>query len=99
MRTMASRRTPSKGTPKATPLKGKAALIKFLGIDPKDKNLSTEEQDNYKGWVDWMKEQVWMSTKERIRDGIRMRSFVCAAIAARPLRQHNPCVFRRTRRS
>ena len=55
---MASKRmTPSKGTPKGA-LKGKAALIKFLGIDPRDKDLSSEDRDNYNGWVDWMKGKV-----------------------------------------
>lgn len=54
--TPSKRTTPLKGTPKAA-LKGKAALIKFLGIDP-TLVLSKEDKDNYNGWVEWMKGQV-----------------------------------------
>jgi hypothetical protein len=50
---MKSKATPSKG-----PLKGKAALSKFLGFDPKDKGLSKDDRENYNGWIDWMKTQV-----------------------------------------
>jgi len=55
---MASMRTTPKSSNKLAMVKGTAALGKFLGINPNDKNLSIEDKDNYNGWISWMKEQV-----------------------------------------
>ena len=55
---MASKRTTPLKSPAAATLKGKAALNKFLGMDPKDKNLSADEKENYTGWLEWMQKQV-----------------------------------------
>jgi len=51
------RQTP-KSSNKLAMVKGKAALSKFLGIHPNDKDLSVEDKENYNGWMTWMKEQV-----------------------------------------
>ena len=45
-------------TPTVKPgLRGKAALAKFLRIDPKGR-ISKKDKDNYDGWIAWMRTQA-----------------------------------------